>query len=314
MDDPMNKHPVENSVVEDRALLFLHIPKAAGTTLHSVVERQFAPRATFTISGSDSPGGIKEFIALSPEQREKIRLVKGHMPYGLHEFLSVPATYITMLRDPVDRVISHYYFVLKTPAHYMHGEVTRARMSLVDFVESGMTTEVANDQTRLISGVEKVNTRLLEGDERRTLRANREPVTAEVLETAKRNLREHFAAVGLFTSFDESLLLFKRVLGWNNIHYVRRNVTSARPEKRQVPREARALIEKYNAMDVELYEYARQRFEEAVKEQGAGFESELRKFRRKNRLYETALKGYALTREAIPAMKRAVRKKRADKG
>ena len=310
----MKKHPAESVVVEERALLFLHIPKAAGTTLHSIIERQFAPEATFTISGSDSPGGIKEFIALPPEQREKIRLVKGHMPYGLHKLLSVPATYITMLRDPVDRIISQYYFVLKTPAHYLHKEVTRARMSLADFVESGMTTEVANDQTRLISGVEKVNTRLLDGDERRTLRANQEPVTADILEIAKRNLREHFAAVGLFTSFDESLLLFKRVLGWSNIYYVRRNVTGARPEKRQVPREARALIEKYNEMDVELYQYARAGFEEKIREQGAGFESELQKFRRKNKLYETALKGYALTREAIPAMKRAVSKKRAGKG
>jgi hypothetical protein len=236
------------------------------------------------------------------------------MPFGLHQYLSVPATYITMLRDPVDRVVSHYYFVLKTPSHYLHQAVARERMGLEDFVRSGLSTELTNDQTRLISGVEKVNTRLLDGEERRTLRASREPVTREILETAKRNLREHFAAVGLFKSFDESLLLFKKVLGWGGIYYVRRNVTKGRPRVRQIPRQARAVIEKYNEMDMELYEYARQRFEEAIREQGAEFERELRSFRRKNRVYETALKGYALTREALPRVKAMVRKKRAGKG
>src|SRR5256714_9537299 len=83
-----------------KALLFLHIPKAAGTTLHSIIERQFAPAQTFTISGADSPQGIKEFTGLPAERREQIRLLKGPMPYGLHEYLSVPATHITMLRDP----------------------------------------------------------------------------------------------------------------------------------------------------------------------------------------------------------------------
>ncbi|HEX8649823.1 MAG TPA: sulfotransferase family 2 domain-containing protein [Pyrinomonadaceae bacterium] len=310
----MNKHPDGNIETEDKALLFLHIPKAAGTTLHSVIERQFAPSVTFTISGAGSPQGIKEFISLPPEQRERIRLLKGHMPYGLHKYLSVPATYITMLRDPVDRVISHYYFARKNPAHYLHQEVTSKKMTLADFVGSGLSTELTNDQTRLISGVEKVNTRLLDGTERRTLRADPEPVTREMLEIAKRNLREHFAAVGLFGSFDESLLLFKKVLGWTNVYYVRLNVTKDRPAKRQVPGEERALIERYNELDLELYEYARLRFEEAIRAEGAGFQHELRSFQRKNRLYETALKGYARTREVIPKMIGAVRKKGAGEG
>jgi hypothetical protein len=310
----MSQHAAHSAETEEKALLFLHIPKAAGTTLHSVIERQFAPAVTFTISGSDSPQGIKEFKGLPAERRDRIRLLKGHMPYGLHRYLSVPATYITMLRDPVDRVISHYYFARKNPAHYLHQEVTSKQMSLVDFVSSGLSTELTNDQTRMISGVERVNTRLLDGEERRTLRPGPEPVTREVLEIAKKNLREHFAAVGLFDRFDESLLLFKKVLGWGSIYYVRLNVTKDRPAKQQVPDEARRLVERYNEMDMELYEYARRRFEEAIREQGTEFQSALHSFQRKNRVYEMALQGYARTREAIPKMIGAVRKRGAGEG
>src|SRR3982750_3945870 len=150
------KYPA-TSVEGERALLFLHIPKAGGTTLHRIIERQFAPAVTFSINGMTPSQSIKEFIDLPAERREQIRLLKGHMPYGLHKYLSVPATYITMLRDPVDRVVSHYYFVRRSPGVGHHEEVESRRMTLDDFVRERAAIRANNDQTRLISGVEKVS-------------------------------------------------------------------------------------------------------------------------------------------------------------
>jgi hypothetical protein len=281
------------------ALLFLHIPKAGGTTLHSVIERHFAPEITYSINGMTPSQSIREFIELAPERREQIRLVKGHMPYGLHQYLSVPATYITMLRDPVDRIVSHYYFVRRSPGVGHHEEVTAKGMTLDDFVRERASIRATNDQTRLISGVEKVNAKLLTGG----ISPNEEAGTTDILEIARKNLADHFTAVGLSEKFDESLLLFKKLLGWKNIYYVKQNVTKGRPAKQQVARETVSLIEKHNELDMALYEYARRRFEEAVKEQGAGFESKLRSFQRNNKLYGTARRGYLLTRLMIKRMK-----------
>src|ERR1044071_1730256 len=298
----MSKHQAASVETEDRALLFLHIPKAAGTTLHSVIERQFQPAVTYTIPGADSPQGIKEFIELPPEQRAKIRLLKGHMPYGLHKYLSVPATYITMLRDPVDRVVSHYYFVRRSPGVSHHSEVSSGRMGLDDFVRERASIGANNDQTRLISGVEKVNRKLWSGGEG----VNEEPGDTDILEIAKANIRDHFTHVGLAENFDESLLLLRRRLGWRNVYYVKQNVTKGRLSKRQVPRETLSLIEKHNELDMALYEYARARFEEEIKEQGTGFASELRRFQRNNKVYAAAWRGYLLTRSTIPKMRAAM--------
>lgn len=278
--------------------------------MQSVIGRQFAPEATYSLSGADERGSIKEFTHLPEAERRRIRLLKGHMPYGLHRYLSVPASYITMLRDPVDRIISHYNYVLSSPGHYLHHEVTSREMSLSDYVGSGLSTELTNDQTRLISGVEKVNTRLFDDEERRTLRTGRELVTPEILEIAKKNLRDDFAAVGLFSRFDESLLLFKRRLGWRRIYYVRRNVTKAGASTRRVPLEERDLIAKHNEMDAELYEYARRLFQGAVEEEGAGFGRELRRFERNNRLYARARRGFDLPRRAITRVNALLGKKR----
>jgi Sulfotransferase family len=33
------------------------------------------------------------------------------MPFGLHKILPQPATYITVVREPIDRMISAFYFM-----------------------------------------------------------------------------------------------------------------------------------------------------------------------------------------------------------
>jgi hypothetical protein len=291
---------------KERALIFLHIAKTAGSTLHAIIERQFAPEVTHNLKRIRPPRSIQEFFNLPESERRRIRLLKGHMPYGLHKYLSVPATYLTMLRDPVDRVISQYYFTLRMPGISLYEEITSKHMSLADFALKRASLGVVNDQTILLSGVEKVNTALLSGVEMPSFAGNEEVASEDTLRIAIQNLENHFAVVGLSERFDESVLLLKREFGWKNIFYVKRNVTKDRPTKQQVPREVIELIEKQNFLDVQLYEYARQRFEEAIKEQGRNFESELRSFQRKNKLYGTMWRGYMRAQRTIPIVKATV--------
>lgn len=105
-----------------------------------------------------------------------------------------------MLRDPIDRVISHYYHVINRPKHYLYKAVTSRNMNLAEYVRSGLSHEANNGQVRQISGVEAVF-------------FDREPVSPGVLDVAKRNLSEHFHGVGLLERYDESLILFKKLLG-----------------------------------------------------------------------------------------------------
>ena len=43
------------------------------------------------------------------------------MVFGLHEILPQPATYITVLRDPIDRVMSAFYFMRSYILHPHNG-------------------------------------------------------------------------------------------------------------------------------------------------------------------------------------------------
>src|SRR4030095_15973884 len=124
----------------------------------------------------------------------------GHLYFGAHAFLSQPCTYLTMLRDPVDRVISHYNYVRHQPSHYLYHEA--CRMSLRDYVEFCGRQEPNNDQTRLLAGERNV--------------PNFGQCSEEMLNIAKRNLADHFAVVGLTEEFDRSLIIMKRVFKWRD--------------------------------------------------------------------------------------------------
>ena len=78
----------------------------------------------------------------------------GHMGFGLHDYLPQGASYITMLRDPIDRIVSHYYYVLQNQGHYLHKEVAGKGLSLEQFADSALSTELDNGQTRVLAGLE----------------------------------------------------------------------------------------------------------------------------------------------------------------
>jgi hypothetical protein len=113
-----------------------------------------------------------------------------------------------------------------------------------------------------------------------------------MLKTAKSNLRDHFAVVGLTERFDETLLLLKRELGWRRHSYMRHNVTARRPKKRALSEAALNSILGANQLDIELYQYAKGLFEERVRQQGPSFNRELNRFRSVNRWVALLLWGY----------------------
>ena len=86
-------------------MIFLHIPKTAGTTLHDILDRHYPPESIYSIGAiaHESMAGFKD---LDEQDRNKSGCCAGIWAYGLHEHLPGPAKYFTILRDPVARVIS----------------------------------------------------------------------------------------------------------------------------------------------------------------------------------------------------------------
>ena len=76
-------------------------------------------------------------------------MFKGHMLFGLHEVLPQSATYITVLRDPVDRVLSAFYFMRSYKLHPLYWKMRRENWTLEDFVRRSQRDSV---QSKIIAG------------------------------------------------------------------------------------------------------------------------------------------------------------------
>ena len=279
----INEAPLTMNQTQATRLIFLHIPKTAGTTLKRVIERQYSVSEIGKCYYQKRIKTLQEAIdrihALPKEQSDAIKIVVGHVGFGVHEHLPWPCSYITMLRDPIDRVISSYYQTRRGNLDPLREEAQR--LSLKDFVSSGLVSAMNNGQTRLLSGAsveEDLTGKKIEYG----------GCDEGMLERAKKNLREQFKVVGLSERFDESLMLMKRVLGWSSIYYVKANVGWNRTRKEEITRETLRSIEKYNELDIELYRYAVEMFDEAIGRQGLLFKRRIDSYRLLNKTYGEA--------------------------
>jgi hypothetical protein len=235
-------------------LIFVHIPKTGGTSLVAAIESQYGPAhlARLYLGGFGIP--VDEFLQWSRRRLRKVRAVTGHYEFGLAAHLPGDSTYLTVVRDPIDRVVSHYHYVLTEPTlvelHQAHGsdaslEAHVTRSPLRDLINNAQTRQIGGD----------------------VLEPGRPPTAAD-LEIAMRRLDEDFAVVGLQERLDESLALMRVVLGWDEHTLPNLNVTSARPSVSDLDPAIHAIVLEHNQLDATLYAHARDRFARRLAEHG----------------------------------------------
>jgi hypothetical protein len=246
LSQPAAPHPASGHLLppsgekDHTAVLFLHLPKAGGTTLGELVYNEcraggpnaeeallsdgvlFLPYGFF--QEAEVPQYARELL-----RRDDLRAVIGHFSYGVHRHIGRPWTYITLLRHPVERVLSLY--------HFLRLEGTT---SLAEFVAS--FREAGDDQTRRIAGTED---------------------GTAMLDLAKEHLRRDFAVAGVVERFDDTLALLRKRLGWNRgtLSYPR-NVNAARPAAESLPAHVVDAILARNELDLALWQFVSRRMDE----------------------------------------------------
>ena len=234
--------------MDSPTLLYLHLPKCGGTTLNRLIEWEYPPLRIYSVDPSFFRWSYYRLLRKSPARLGRLRMIKGHMPFGVHRLIERPCTYITVLRDPVERVISEYYFALHHRLHPQH-----ARMQRLSLEEYAATTPHHNLQCKLLAGAPGPRD-FLAGD-----------CTEETLEVAKANLANHFSLAGLTERFDETLALLKVIFGWKLRHYASFNVGRKRESRPVIPDSTRRLIAERNRFDAALYRHVVPLFEQALK-------------------------------------------------
>lgn len=207
--------------------IFIHVPKTGGTTLNC------------TLHGTEHPQGpsynyrhIDDHTKLSnsgdifnPLKNEKYRDAKIFM----------------MLRHPVDRILSEYYFIKERNQFF-----SLLNPQPRSFKEYALHRQSANYVVSFLLGNQIYSKK----------RPNKED-----LELVINGIRSLDISIGLFEEFGKSLDMFERQIGisWPRVIENKR-VTIIRPEKEEVSQALARQIEKHHALDLELYNFAKDKF------------------------------------------------------
>ena len=237
--------------MEKEQIVFMHIPKTAGTTLRNIVYAQYGETRVAPIYSEASYIHKEEFEQLADARKDQADVIIGHFGYNFHKLLSGnrPYRFATMLRNPISLCLSLYN-------HLRNQRFQGIDISLKDMMKKVKGINFKNMQVRLIA--EEVD-----------LKLGRSP--KEILQTAMSRLEKDFAFVGITERFNESLLLASHQLGWQLRRYERRNITSKLwakdyAEDLRNDRVSMDLLMNLNQLDMQLYDNFNRRLTENLSE------------------------------------------------
>lgn len=113
-------------------LIFVHVPKTAGVSLHRALRAAFGNEAVFSIRGKPD---LQTWRAMSVDQARSYPVVSGHVWWSdLCDKIAPDCRLISLLRDPVARAFSAFNFISSWPEHRDHQRVKC--MSFGEYVEA----------------------------------------------------------------------------------------------------------------------------------------------------------------------------------
>lgn len=252
--------------LEESKLVFMHIPKTGGTTLHHILINSFGKDQVCP----ERFNGLRHYAA---GELVKFRYFSGHFDLPSIRLIPGRKKIITMFREPVARLISLYYFQrAHRPETIKRNGLELARLankySMAEFFRA--------DEVRFHPAVNNSMTRLLadtiEGD-RWEQKARVLSDSAQLLDLALREL-QGIDAFGILERYPESVELMCKTIGLDSpVKIEPRQVLDAivneeaglRPiVKEPVNDEIRQLIESVVQMDIKLYKHACALFEERL--------------------------------------------------
>lgn len=257
----MSKH-IQYQLHDDDQLYFLHIQKTAGTTLYFTLDEKFDPDA---ICPARFWRQLLKIAKNSPDRFQQYRFFRGHFGYSIHKFIGKPPVHITVLRDPIERAVSHYEHIRREPRDRLHKIVTAHNMSFKDFIVHPETQlAITNLQTRSIAfdlGLEEIK-QLDRFPARGILGTAPDISDDDLLQIAKDRL-DQFAFIGLAERFQDSLLLLSYIFGWYPL--VQSRELNKAPKKLRQDDLSPEIIDAVltlNQLDSQLYAHAQTIFQE----------------------------------------------------
>ncbi len=233
--------------------VFFHIPKAAGTTIRELISEQLRPSRSLHIDD------VSRIAYQSDQWLNQHDFISGHFGAAIIPRLRPGTKKFTMLRNPVARVRSQFkyfkYLASMDVAFNGYNTLLRGRdlQSLLDDRSDPLINSLFRD----------TETWALAVDHQHHYR-NFEASSIDVLRTAKNNLNA-MDCFGIVENMPDSLRLLNTRFGFEidlaRAKYVRENESRKSAFAASEDSALDEIIRANNPLDVELYEWALEKFE-----------------------------------------------------
>jgi hypothetical protein len=152
-------HVADSPAAQPR-IVFMHIMKTAGSSVRERLEEVAAGAPVWRVNEAGRPHKAR------PADLAAARILMGHMNFADTLMIPGPKRVFTVLRDPVERVVSHYYFLHRHRLEYIaewrqthpnslrDAEIARDQ-TLEEFLgnrDSKVRSVVTNHMTRALAG------------------------------------------------------------------------------------------------------------------------------------------------------------------
>jgi len=224
----------------------MHIQKTAGSSIVNLAKVEY---------GSENVVSHGDFLGHEPTDLQAYSFVSGHFPYSFARVLMPGRFSFTFLRDPIDRVLSLYFFSrTRDPDQFsiyrIAQETDLNEFLSLGFSDSTVKGHIWNRQVCQLASVD-----VEEEDLQKLELLN----GSALVETARRNLQT-FDHVGFMETFPEDFRIVLRKLRIDYTHTPWVNRTEQRLRTEEVGDEAMKLLHQLTSLDQRLYSLVRPDF------------------------------------------------------
>lgn len=122
-------------------LVFTHIPRTAGTSIRAYISQRIQ-RFKFI-------DGFSELSFMNDEEINKFDFIATHCGYGLFNRIRKDHKKLIILREPVERILSHYYYLRELKDNVSYSSHYAKNLSVEDFImEENPAVSVAIENTQ----------------------------------------------------------------------------------------------------------------------------------------------------------------------
>lgn len=267
-------------------LIVHHIRKTAGTSLREVMKANYGQADRVLVPGVGYKKGVEVSRArmldsharlwqgLSPDERAALRCVASHEANFLKPFVDRPCLVATLVRQPVDRVLSRYYFANRPTSGQTTKKTRGWRNRGVRAGVSRVLRQIPLEQVYSAEGAGSADIpknesalgwlSLFNGQARSILEPFYDTSTLRPTEGPSEDadiwrgrlkdvVAEHYM-LGVSELFEGFVEVVSQRFGWTERFSPRAKVNTGRPTADTLDEELLASIARYNWLDVEIYE------------------------------------------------------------